>query len=68
MDKLIFAANLRKLRIEKGLTQAETASGAGLNIRQYQFYESGERLPNVLIAKNIADCLGCSLDCLVASD
>lgn len=68
MNKMIFAANLRKVRNKKGMTQAETAKGAGLNIRQYQFYESGERLPNVLIAKNIADCLECSLDCLVTSD
>ena len=58
---------LRQARIEKGLTQKEAAEAANINVRQWQFYESGERVPSVLIARNIADALGVSLDWITSN-
>lgn len=48
---------LKKMRKKAGLTQAEVAKTARVNVRVYQRYEAGECLPNVLTATLIAKTL-----------
>ena len=48
---------LKQKRKNKGLSQVEVAEKANITIRSYQRYESGERVPNVYIAQEIADIL-----------
>lgn len=42
----LFYKNLKTLREKSGLTQEDAASAAGVNIRTYQRYESGEASPS----------------------
>ena len=44
-------------RLDRGLTQAQVATAAGLLLRQYQRYEKGEREPSVSAAGAIAAAL-----------
>jgi len=56
MDNII-----KKLRIESGMTQRELSDKAGINIRQLQKFESGERdiaSASLNICIKIADVLG----------
>ena len=57
---------LKQARLEKGLSQKQAAELAGVNVRQWQFYESGERVPSLLIAKELARAVGVSLDWLTS--
>ena len=50
--------NLKNKRIERGLTQVQVANKVGITTVGYQRYESGERVPNVPTAIQIADVLG----------
>lgn len=61
-----FAKRLKEARINAGLSQLQAAQKASVNVRQWQFYESGKRLPSVLIGRHIADALGVSLDWLTS--
>ena len=53
---------LKIKRKEKGLKQAELAEKAKISVLSYQRYESGERIPNVYIAQEIADILQVDVD------
>lgn len=57
--KNIKLINARK---EEGLTQLEVAEKAKVEIRAYQNYEAGGRLPNVRIARRIAEALNRLID------
>lgn len=61
---MTFGDNLKRARIEKGLTQKQVAEKSGIVERQYQYYETSKRVPNVLIAKRLANAIGCTLDSL----
>ncbi len=54
-----FAANLRSLREEQGLTQQEVAIGAGMMAdgREIRELESGERDPGVRVVLRLAEGL-----------
>ncbi|MEV2910672.1 helix-turn-helix transcriptional regulator [Paenibacillus larvae] len=54
--------NLRKYRSKVGLTQKEIAKKINTTVRNYQYYESGERLPNVITAQRIASALGTTVE------
>lgn len=45
---------LRQARQKAGLTQIQVAKKAGVTERVYQYYEAGERVPNVYTAIRIA--------------
>lgn len=45
MDRKKVGEALRKLRVEKGVTQAEVAGKIGVSVSAYNMYESGERIP-----------------------
>lgn len=55
---------LRKLRIEKGLTVEDTASVAGISISHYYKIEQGRRNPAMAVARKIADALNSTVDAL----
>lgn len=57
-----FNENLKKARIQKGITQKELAEKIGVAKSTYSLYESGNREPNVQNIKRIADILDVSAD------
>lgn len=52
---------LKAKRKSTDLTQLEVAKKAGISIRAYKMYESGERIPRADIAILIADAVGSSV-------
>lgn len=59
------AANLRALRLERDLTQAELAERAGYDDRFIQYIEAGPRNLTVDSLVAVADALGVSVDLLM---
>lgn len=55
---------IRKIRVEKGITQAELGERVGLNADRIQKYENGARKPKNDMLKNIATALGVSASAL----
>lgn len=53
---------LKRKREKTGLTQAEVANKAKISLRAYQYYENGERVPDVLAAKLIAKALNSTVE------
>lgn len=60
-----FGTHLRKLRLEKGVTQKQLAIDTGLSERGVQNYELGERKPTYDMLIALADYFDISLDYLV---
>ena len=60
-----FSLMLFHLRKERGLKQQEVADGLGISLRAYQYYERGEREPQVSVLIRMADYFDLSLDELV---
>ena len=56
---------IKKARTEKGWTQAQLATEAGILSLSVSFYETGRTYPSVLNLISIADALEVSLDELV---
>jgi transcriptional regulator with XRE-family HTH domain len=55
---LKFAANVRRLRLEKGLTQDVLAEGAAMDPAEVRRIESGRRDPGVRVLSRVARGLG----------
>lgn len=57
----------KKMELEQGhvITSASIAHLAGISSGQYSRYESGENVPNILIAANLAKALNLPLPDLV---
>jgi len=53
-----FAANLRRLRAERGLTQDALAAGAQMDPAEIRRLESGRRDPGVRVVARLAQGLG----------
>ena len=64
----IFHENLKKIRLQKGLSQKDVAEQIGVANSTYSLYESGNREPNVQTIKKIADVLNTSADNLLCID
>lgn len=63
IDKKEFGDNLRRLQLEKGLTQKAVADACGYaGYTAYAQYENGKQLPGFDVACRIADALGVTLD------
>lgn len=58
-------ATIKRLRLEKGLTQEQLATIAQLSQPTLSQYESGRVTPSLQAAKRIARALGVSLDSLI---
>lgn len=59
-----FNDRLKKLRLEKGLTQKQLSTETNLSERGVQNYESGERKPTFEIFLSLAEYFQMSLDYL----
>jgi len=59
---------LRARRKHKGLTQKQVADFLGLTVRAYQYYETGDRSPNLEKSLKLAEILEFSLDELSVRD
>lgn len=60
-----FAARIKEIRKAKKLTQKQMAELLGTTERNYQYYESGAREPNLETFVTISDVLEVSTDYLV---
>lgn len=60
-----FSARIKELRQSKKLTQKQMAELLGTTERNYQYYESGAREPNLETFVDISDILNVSADYLV---
>ena len=59
-----FYERLHMLRKERGETQTQAGDGAGITLRQWQRFESGEQKPGFDVLIAIADHFEVSLDYL----
>lgn len=57
----LVAANLRRLRLEQGLTQDALAQGASMDPAEVRRLESGQRDPGVRVLMRLAHGLGVSI-------
>lgn len=53
---------LKQARIGEELTQKQMSTELGISLRQYQCYESGQSIPNVYMAKKIAELVRKTID------
>lgn len=56
---------LREMRIKRKMTLEELSKASGVARVSINRYELGERTPNVLIAKKLADALNCTIEDLI---
>lgn len=57
-------SNLKKIREQKLMTQAELSEKSGVSIRMIQYYEQGAKdikKGNVMTVLSLADALGCDI-------
>lgn len=57
-----FAETLKKMRKERGLSQEELAERLGTSKQVISRYESGQRIPKISMAYQLAKVLGVSLE------
>lgn len=62
MSASAFANNLRRIRASQGLTATRVAKELGISLNSVSQYELGNREPNILTIKRLADYLGVSVD------
>lgn len=65
--QLLFAANMRRIRLEKKLTQEKVAEYADLHPNYVSSVERGERNISICNIARIADALGVGMDVLVTA-
>lgn len=64
----MFGKQLRKIRMERHMTQQKLADSVGLALRSYQCYEQGTREPSLSMLVSLADALEVSTDVLLERD
>lgn len=60
-----FIERLQQLKANRNLLQKDIAKAAGISLRTYQRYESGERVPDTEVLMKIADYFDVSTDYLL---
>ena len=63
---MAFAENLKQLRIQKNFTQPELAKLVGVAQPTFAQYESGIRVPNIIVGVKIAKKLDTTVEELVS--
>ncbi|MBQ7850119.1 MAG: helix-turn-helix domain-containing protein [Clostridia bacterium] len=63
-----FSANLRRLRLDKGLTQEQTAAALGVSAQSVSRWETSTTLPDVMLLPEIARLYGVLVDELFRPD
>ena len=54
--------NLKRIRIEKNMTQIQLANAVNVSLRYIAFIEKGERMPSLSLAAKLASTLDTSID------
>ena len=57
--------DIKKLRLQAGMSQEQLAAAAGVSRISIVRYESGERVPDGDVAARIATVLNCTVDDLI---
>ena len=60
-----FAERLNLLKRERNLLQKDIASGTGIALRSYQYYEKGQRLPDIDTLTKLCDYFDVSSEYLL---
>lgn len=60
--------NIKKFRLAKNLTQEELAKAVGVSGPMITQLERGTKTPNLLLGKDIAKALNCSLEDLLDNE
>lgn len=68
MNNEIFSRNLRRLRLEKNLTQEQLANILGVSVQSVSRWECGITLPDVMLLPVIARLYGITVDDLYRTD
>ena len=68
MNHGIFSGNLRKLWLDKGLTQERLAEILGVSVQSVSRWECGNTLPDVMLLPEIARLYGVTVDDLYRAD
>ncbi len=63
----MFKSNLKNLREQADLTQCQAACGIGVDQKRYAKWEEGRAIPGIVVAGQIAEFYGVSLDDLIFS-
>ncbi len=53
---------LKKVRIQKSLTQKYIAEKMGFSTQRYNDIEKGRKLPSILLALRLAEVMGCDVN------
>ena len=68
MNNELFSQNLKRLRLEKNLTQEHLASILGVSVQSVSRWECGNTLPDVMLLPVIARLYGVTVDDLYRTD
>ena len=68
MNSEIFSRNLRRLRLQKNLTQEQLANLLGVSVQSVSRWECGNTLPDVMLLPVIAKLYGVTVDDLYRAD
>lgn len=66
MEKVSVGANIKKQRLARGMTQKELAEQILVDQSMICQIECGTKTPSLPLGKEIADCLGVSVEELLA--
>ena len=62
MNNNCFSRNLRRLRLEKNLTQEQLASTLGVSVQSVSRWECGNTLPDIMLLPQLARLYGVTVD------
>lgn len=68
MNSELFSKNLRRLRLQKELTQEQLAIRLGVSVQSVSRWECGNTLPDVMLLPEIAKLYGVTVDDLYRAD
>ena len=68
MENKVFAERIKKLRIEKKLTQQELGNKFGLTSTGVSYWESGKAIPNMDMINKLSDFFGVTIDFLIGKN
>lgn len=68
MNNALFSKNLRRLRLDRNLTQEQLANILGVSVQSVSRWECGNTLPDVMLLPEIARLYGVTVDDLYRAD
>ena len=68
MEHMNIGASIKRLRLEKGISQENLGKTIGVTHAAISFWENGVNIPNVLDCWKIADYFNVSIDELVGRE